>query len=464
MENKTFTEKSQNIQNTAMSYSDRLHNVIPAGAHTYSRGDDQYPSNAPQILDRGKGAYVWDPDGKKYLDYGMGLRSVTVGYDHDEISEGAIAAIRKGNNLPRPVLLELEAAELMVSLFPWAEMVKFAKNGSTVTTAAVKLSRAYTGRTLVAVCAEQPFFSYDDWFIGSTAVGRGIPEETKKQTVKFNYNNIASVEKLFAEHPGQIACLILEPATFLSPVAGEGPAIPDKLKYTDHSLNFLHQVKKLCKKNGTVFIIDEMITGFRWDLHGAQALYDIEPDLATFGKGMANGFPLAALIGKREIMDLGGIRKAGAERVFLISTTHGSEMSSFGAFIKTVEVYKKLDVTGHHWSYGKKLMNGLNEIAKRHGVEKYFSSAGFACSPYYFTRDKSGEVSLEMRTLFSQEMVRNGVLFAWISLSYAHGDAELSLTLDAADKAMKVYKAALEEGVGKYLEGPAIKPVFRKYN
>jgi glutamate-1-semialdehyde 2,1-aminomutase len=163
-------------------------------------------------------------------------------------------------------------------------------------------------------------------------------------------------------------------------------------------------------------------------------------------------------------MDLGGIRKQGAERVFLISTTHGSEMSSFGAFIKTIEVYKKLDVTGHHWSYGKKLMTGLNDIAKNYGVEKYFSSAGFACSPYYFTRDKSGEISLPMRTLFSQEMIRNGVMFAWISLAYEHGETELDMTLAAADKAMKVYRAALEEGVEKYLQGPAVKPVFRKYN
>ncbi len=447
-----------------MNYSERLHNVIPGGAHTYSRGDDQFPSNAPQILARGKGAYVWDPDGNKFLDYGMGLRSVTVGYDYDEISEAGIAEIRKGNNLPRACLTELEAAELMVSLFPWAQMVKFAKNGSVVTTAAIKLSRAYTGRKLVAVCSDHPFFTYDDWFIGTTPVEKGIPQETKSLSLKFRYNDIASVEKLFNEHPGEIACVILEPATFISPCKGDGKIIPERKNCASNDLNFLHQVKALCKKNGAIFILDEMITGFRWDLHGAMSIYDIEPDLATFGKGMANGFALAALVGRREIMDLGGILKEGQERVFLISTTHGSEMSAFGAFIKTVEVYKRLDVVSHLWDYGNKLTTGLNDIAKNLGIEKHFSVEGFGCSPNYFTRDKDGAISLPLRTLFSQEMIKQGVMIAWIALCYSHGQTELDLTLSAAEKALKVYKAALNDGLDKYLVGPAVKPVFRKFN
>ena len=447
-----------------MNYSDRLHNVIPGGAHTYSRGDDQYPVNAPQILSHGKGAYVWDADGNKFLDYGMGLRSVTVGYAYDEIVEAGIAELRKGNNLTRASLTELNAAELMVSLFPWAEMVKFAKNGSTVTTAAVKLSRAYTGKKYVAMPAEHPFFTYDDWFIGTTPMDKGIPSEEKLHSLRFNYNDIASLEKLFAEHPGEIACVILEPATFISPCEGDSKIISEKKNCAGNSINFLHKVKALCKRNGAVFILDEMITGFRWDLHGAMSVYDIEPDLATFGKGMANGFALSALIGKKEIMNLGGIKNIGAERVFLISTTHGSEMSGFGAFIKTIDVYKKLDVTSHLWNYGRKLIVGLNDLAKKHGIENYFSVEGFACSPYYFTKDKEGKMSLEFRTLFSQEMIKGGVLIPWVALSYSHGEKELELTLTAADKALSVYKKALEEGIEKYLVGPAIKPVFRKIN
>lgn len=448
-----------------MNYSDRLHNVIPGGAHTYSRGDDQYPSNAPQILSHGKGAYVFDPDGKKFLDYGMGLRAVTLGYDNEEVSDAAIAEIRKGNNLTRASLTELEAAELMIGLFPWAQQVKFAKNGSIVTTAAVKLARAYTGRKYVAMCAEHPFFTYDDWFIGTTPMDKGIPEENKKLSLKFHYNNIASLEKLFAEHPGEIACVILEPATFLSPCAGDGKIISSPRACTDKSMSFLHQVQELCRKNGAVFVLDEMITGFRWDLHGAMKVYGIEPDLATFGKGMANGFALAALIGKKEIMDLGGIRREGEERVFLISTTHGSEMSAFGAFIKTIEIYRREKVTDHLWSYGDKLISGFNKIAASLGIEKQFSAEGFACSPYYFTRDAEGNVSMPFRTLFAQEMIRNGVLMPWVALSFSHRETELAHTLEAAEKALTVYRNALNEGLEKYLESKQIiKPVFRKYN
>jgi glutamate-1-semialdehyde 2,1-aminomutase len=446
-----------------MNYSDRLHQAIPGGAHTYSRGDDQYPSNAPQILDRGKGAYVWDADGNKYLDYGMGLRAVTVGYDYDRISEAAIAEIRKGNNLTRASVTELKAAELMLELFPWADQVKFAKNGSTVTTAAVKLARAYNGRKYIAMCAEQPFFTYDDWFIGTTTMDKGIPEENKTLSLKFHYNNMESLRQLFANYPGQISCVILEPATFVSPCKGQGPQILDK-QGCDPGINFLHEVKALCKKEGAVFILDEMITGFRWDLHGAMKVYDIEPDMATFGKGMANGFALAALIGKKEIMELGGIRNEGAERVFLISTTHGSEMSAFGAFIETIKVYREEKVDHHLWNYGKKLISGMNDIARTLGIEKHFSAEGFACSPYYFTRDQEGNVSLDFRTLFAQEMIKGGVLIPWVALSFSHRDEELKLTLDAVERSLKIYKQALADGYEKHLKGKPIKPVFRKFN
>lgn len=451
-----------------MNYQQKLHQLIPGGAHTYSRGDDQYPINAPAILSHGKGAYVWDAEENQFLDYGMGLRSVTLGYDFEEVSDAAIAEIRKGNNLTRATLTELRAAEAMLSLFPWAEMVKFAKNGSTVTTAAIKLSRAYTGRKRVALCAQHPFFTYDDWFIGTTPMDKGVPEDNKPLSLTFAYNDIASLQRLFDQYPQEIACVILEPATFVSPCSDtcginllEKPSCQSCAHVTN---NFLHQVKALCQKHGAVFILDEMITGFRWDLHGAHALYHIEPDLATFGKGMANGFAQAALIGKREIMDLGGIQKEGTERVFLISTTHGSEMSGFGALIKTIELYQKLPVTDHLWSYGKKLIQGMNQIASGLGIQDYFNAGGFACSPYYFTKDQNKEISLPFRTLFSQEMIRKGVLMPWIALSYAHQETELSRTLDATESALKVYQKALQEGVDKYLVGPSIKPVFRKFN
>jgi glutamate-1-semialdehyde 2,1-aminomutase len=188
-----------------MSYQSRLLRAIPGGAHTYSRGYDQYPANAPEILERGKGAYVFDANGKRYLDYGMALRAVNVGYAEEEIDEAAIRQIRNGNNLTRASVIELEAAELLVSLIDSVEMVKFTKNGSTSVSAAVKLARAYTGREIVARCVEHPFFSYDDWFIGSTPITRGIPRETIANTKLFHYNDIASLEALVEQHPQQIA-------------------------------------------------------------------------------------------------------------------------------------------------------------------------------------------------------------------------------------------------------------------
>ncbi len=450
-----------------MNWSDRLHKVIPGGAHTYSRGDDQYPANAPRILSHGKGAYVWDAEGRKFLDYGMGLRAVTLGYAHEEVNAAAIAEIQKGNNLTRASLTELEAAERMIGLFPWADMVKFAKNGSIVTTAAVKLARAFTGRTHVAVPVEQPFFTYDDWFIGTTPMDKGIPAEHKALSLTFHYNDPASLEALFAAHPGRIACVMLEPATSMSPCGAECPGMREPgscAACADRTRNFLHRVKALCHREGALLVLDEMITGFRWDLRGAMNVFGIEPDLATFGKGMANGFALAALIGRREIMDLGGIREPGAERVFLISTTHGSEMSAFGAFNRTVAIYERDTVTAQLWEFGRRLIDGLNQVAKEAGVHDHFRAHGFACSPYYTTKDAAGAVSLPFRTLWSQEMVRGGVLMPWVALSLAHGDTELDLTLSAARQAAKVYAAALEDGIERHLVGPSVKPVFRKTN
>lgn len=450
-----------------INYSERLNKLIPGGTHTYSRGDDQYPANAPQILDRGKGAYVWDAAGNRFLDYGMGLRSVTVGYDYDYISEGAIEQIRKGNNLTRSTLIELEAAETMINLFPHFDMVKFAKNGSIVTTAAIKLSRAFTGKKYVAFCSEHPFFTYDDWFIGTTPMSKGVPEENKALSLKFHYNNIQSLQALFDKYPNQIACIILEPATVISPEKSkESVQVLSKPEQgnQDKTNNFLHQVQELCRKNNAVFILDEMITGFRWDIGGAQKTYDIEPDLATFGKGMANGFALAALAGKKEIMELGGIKKKGEERVFLISTTHGSEMSGFGAFVKTVNTYKSKGVTDHLWSYGEKLMNGVNSIARNLKIADYFYMHGYTCSPYYTTKDINGNISLPHRTLFSQELIKNGVLMPWVALSYSHTQEELNITLHAVEKALAIYAQALEDGTEKYLKGEAIKPVFRQFN
>jgi glutamate-1-semialdehyde 2,1-aminomutase len=429
-----------------MDYSQRLHAVIPGGAHTYSRGDDQYPANAPQILARGQGAYVYTPEDEEYLDYGMGLRSVTLGYAEKNVAEAAMRQILAGNNLTRASLVELEAAELFTEIIPSAERVKFAKHGSTVTTAAVKVARAATGRKYVARCLDHPFFSFDDWFIGDTPLIYGIPPEYRALTLHFSYNDTASLEALFDAHPGEIACVILEPATVEHPRKG-----------------FLESVRALCTANDTLLIFDEMITGFRWHLQGAQTYYGVEPDLCTFGKAAANGFSVAALAGKREFMELGGITQEGKEKLFLVSTTHGAEMCGMGAFIETVRQYRERDVVSHLWRYGEKLIAGAKDLAKSHGIDAYFAFSGVPCSPVYTTLDKEGKACLGMRTLFSQEMVRHRVLMPWVALSFAHGDAELDRTLSAVNKALAVYAKALDSGFERFLAGPVMKPVFRKY-
>lgn len=438
------------------SFSERLNAVIPGGAHTYSRGDDQFPSNAPQILEGGKGCEVWSPDGRRFLDYGMGLRAVSIGYAEPEINAAAMRGMELGNCLTRPSMIELEAAERLVALVPSVDMVKFTKNGSTATSAAVKLARAYTGRDLVARCAQHPFFSFDDWFIGSTPITRGIPAETIEQTKTFAYNDIASLERLIGEHPDRFACVILEPA------ATEEPAVVTGAD--GRQVNYLQQVEQLCRKHGIVFILDETITGFRWDMKGAQHTYGVTPDISTFGKAMANGFSVAAIGGRREIMELGAINRLGQERLFLLSTTHGAEMSGLQAFLATMDFMEMNQVIPHLWQFGGKLVDAINTEAARQGIAKHFYAAGPAANAYYATVTDTGAPWFALRTLFSQEMIRQGVLMPWLAVSYRHGEAELERTKAALAHALGVCARAVNEGVEKYLQGPEIKPVFRKFN
>lgn len=431
------------------------HKYIPGGAHTYSRGDDQFPSNAPAVLSRGKGCYVWDAEGNKFLDYGMGLRSVGIGYDEERISNAAIKQIRNGNNLTRATEIEILAAEKICNFIPALEMVKFAKHGSAVTSAAVKLSRAITGKKMVVRCLQHPFFSYDDWFIGNTQMSSGIPDEIQSLTVNFNYNDSDSLKMLFEKYKGQIACVIMEPSTNEDP--GKSKLFPDSNK------NFLHDVQNLCEENHALFILDEMITGFRWSKQGAAALYNIKPDLITFGKAMANGFSVAALGGKKVYMERGGIHHTH-ERIFLTSTTHGAEMCGMGALVETINMYQEQDISQHMWSFGRKLIQGTNDIAKELSISEYFSMSGLPCSPIYTTLNNKKEVSMELRTLFNQEMIKKGIICTYFAISYSHKDAELSRTLEAIKEALKIYKMALTDGFEKYLVGHSIKPVFRKFN
>jgi glutamate-1-semialdehyde 2,1-aminomutase len=424
----------------------KSHALIPGGAHTYSKGDDQFPEQAPAFISHGKGCHVWDVDGNEFIEYGMGLRSVTLGHAYESVVNAAHKQMMLGCNFTRPAKIELDFAEQLLSILPNAEMVKFAKNGSDVTTAAVKLARAYTGRDLVAICADHPFFSVDDWFIGRTQMNAGIPQAIRDLTVSFRYNDMASIKDLFAAHPNKIACVILEAATAEEPKD-----------------NFLIGLRQFCDEQGALLILDETITGFRWHLSGAQAVYGVVPHLATFGKGMANGFALAALAGPREIMERGGLRHS-QERVFLLSTTHGAETHALAAAAETLNVYRQFNVIDRMYQQGERLRNGINQLVSRHGLMKKFELLGRPCNLIYATRDANGERSQIFRTLFLQEMIRHGIIAPSFVVSFSHSDKDIDRTIDACDQALAIYAKALADGVDKYLSGRPVRPVDRKFN
>ncbi len=442
---------------------ERLHKVIPGGAHTYSRGDDQFSNNTPALFERGEGCHLWTRNGDRFLDFGMGLRSVNIGYANREINDAFYHEAMKGNNLTRASYTELMAAERLVELVDAAEMVKFAKHGSTVTTAAVKLARAYTGRKRVLIPSEQPFFSFDDWFIGTTPLTKGTLEESAQFTNKFNFGDISSMEVLFQSYPGEIAAVLLEPATHISPCQCENN-FGNCMTCPSSKIHFLHQVKELCHKNGALFILDEMITGFRWNVKGAQHFYGIEPDLCTFGKAMANGFAVAALAGKREFMRLGDINEIGMERVFLTSTTHGAEMGALGAFLKTLEIIERDNVISHIWQIGGALKKGMVDLANKMGLQSHFEMTGYDCSPLFMWKDGEGHVSMELRTLFLQEMANRKIIMSYISPSYAHTMEDIDFTLEKVTEVFSIMSTVIDSGFESKINGPVVKPVFRKYN
>ena len=424
----------------------KAHQIIPGGAHTYSKGDDQFPECAPPFIARGKGCHAWDLDGNEFIEYGMGLRSVTLGHAFEPVVEAAHKQMQLGANFTRPASIEVEAAEKFLSVINGADMVKFAKNGSDVTTAAVKLARAYTGRDMIAICGDHPFFSTDDWFIGATEMNAGIPSVITDLTLKFHYNDLASLIELFDRYPARIACVVMEAEASMRPQPG-----------------YLQQVKDLCEKNGTVLVFDEMITGFRWHLGGAQKFHGVVPHLSTFGKGLGNGFAISALAGKREIMRLGGLDH-DQPRVFLLSTTHGAETHALAAAIATLRIYQEQDVVSFLWRQGEHLKKLVQQSITENRLEGFFEVIGRPCNLVFATLDQNQHRSQPFRTLFMQELVRRGVIAPSFVVSYSHSDAVIQRTAEVVYEALMIYRKALDEGVEKYLQGRPVKPVDRRFN
>ncbi len=423
----------------------RYRTMVPGAAHTYAKGDDQYPADMAPFIVRGAGAHVWDVDGNEYIEYGSGLRSVTLGHGHPRIVAAATEAMSNGTNFVRPSLLEVDVAETFLRVFDRLDMVKFAKNGSDATTAAVRLARAATGRDLVAICRDQPFFSTDDWFIGSTPMPAGIPQPTRDLTLSFSYNDLDSLASVLSNHTGEVACVILEAATASEPQSG-----------------FLDGVRRLCDESGAVLILDEMITGFRWHLQGAQHVYDLRPDLATFGKALGNGFAVSALAGRGDLMRLGGLDHS-EERVFLLSTTHGAETHALAVAREVIAIYEEEDVAATLHRRGRRLADGIEAEAAARGLQEHFLLAGRECNLVYATLDEEGQRSQLFRTLFLQETVRRGLLAPSFVVSAALTDEDIDRTVSTVGDALDVYLKALESGIDDFLSGDSVKPVFRPY-
>ena len=435
----------------------RLSDIVPAGCHTYSKGDECFPANAPEYLVRGDGCRVIDSKGKKYIDWGMGLRSVMLGHSFECVNHAVIEAVMEGTNFCRPTLYEQQLAELLVKIIPCAEMVKFGKSGSDVTSAAVKLARAYTDKDLVYVAKENPFISQHDWFIGTTATNGGIPrDETVRQ---YSYSNLLEkqfdlwdendtkvTEIEFRAMQGNLAAIVLDPAT---------------VEITKEKLEHIWDI---CTKYGAVFILDEMISGFRYNLGGVQSLYGVTPDLSTFGKAIANGFSTSALCGKREIMQLGD-REFG--NVFLLSGTYNAETPALAAAISNIEFMMDNAVVGHTNQIGRFLVRGIRDKIKVYGLEDYMSIKCHGAEGTKYIEGANPSMSfrnMETKTIFDQHMIECGILMPYIAPSYSHTLQDVERTILAADYAMKMLlKANHGNNIHSYImEDWVEKPVFRK--
>lgn len=434
--------------NVDAEFRRRAHALIPGGSHTYSKGDDQFPACAPAAFTHGRGGHVWDLRGREFVDWGMGINNVLIGHAEEDIDREVIGAIRGGQNLSRPTPRELEAAEAVLALFPGFEMIKFAKDGSDVNSAAVRLARAVTDRDMVAFDGSAPFLAIDDWFIGNTPMNAGAAAPTVDLTLPFRYNDSKSVEALFAEHGGRLAAVILEPCRDVRPAPG-----------------FLETIRDLCDRHGTLLVFDEVVTAFRYGLHGAHALFAVVPDLMSLGKGLANGYAVSALVGSRKYMERGGLSH-DAERCFLLSTTNGAEQAGLAAVCATVRFYQENDVIGRLAETGRAVTEGLRTAAERHGViERLFPASDFDCRPVFKCLDAAGRPSQAYRTLFIQELLKAGVFMPWVCPCFRHTEADIRLTIDAFDDACATYRRALDSGsVEGLLEGPPAMPVLRRYN
>ncbi len=393
--------------------------TIPLGSQTFSKSKTHYPFGiSPYFIQKAKGSKVWDVDGNEYVDFVNSLNAITLGYSDPDVDKAVTAQLKEGVIFSLPHPLEFEVAELIQSTVPCAEMVRFGKNGSDATAGAIRVARAHTGRDRVAVCG---YHGWQDWYIGSTARNKGVPKAVRELTHSFTYNNIDTLKKVFQEYPDQFAAVIMEPA---------GPVLPDP--------GFLESVKELAHKNGALFIFDETITGFRFAPGGAQEYFKVTPDLATLGKGLANGYPVSAVVGKAEYM-------RQMEEVFF-SFTFGGELLSLAAAKASIQKLKSQPVTQTLQKNGQKVMDGVNHLIQKHGIGNFLHLSGHPSWSFLNFKDCGGYNLYQIKTLFSQELWARGVLvISTHNMSFAHDSADIEKLLSAYDEIFPLIKRAIEE-------------------
>ncbi len=436
---------------TAFSRSDAhrrdVHDVIVGGAHTYSKGDDQFPRLAPAAIVRGKGGRVWDLDGNEYVDCTLGLGSVSLGHAYEPVLAAVRATLEQGANFQRPSPLELDLGRAFLALCPGMDRIKFAKNGSNVTTAAVKLARAYTGRPRIAMAASHPFFSFDDWFIGTTQIRAGIPDPIRELSLCYDTRDPETLEQLFRKYPNEIACVITEPEE-MTPIDPE----------------LMRQAQRIARRHGAVFILDEMLSGFRAGFPGSYTENGLEPDLTTWGKAIGNGFSFCALAGRADIMELGGIRQLKDPRVFLLSSTHGGEAHVLAAALAVIREYREKDVIGKLRGRVSSVAVGVREAIRETGLDGFIEPHVASWRIVFGFRDRNGDASAPLRTLMLQEMIGRGVLYQGVFLPcFTHTDDDIAHVLKAFRASCRVYRQALDGDVDNLLVGEPTRPVFRKY-
>lgn len=419
----------------SIRHLERAEESIPLGSQTFSKSRTQFPVGvSPLYIEHAKGSYVWDLDGNKYIDLVNSLASITIGYGDKKIEKEVIRQLKKGVSFSLPGKLEAEVAELIIKLVPSAELVRFGKNGTDATTAAIRLARAYTSREEVIVCG---YHGWQDWYIGSTTRNKGVPASTISLTHKFKYNDISSLEDIFANRKNKIAAVIMEPMNSHWPIN-----------------NFLEDVRDITSKNGSLLIFDETITGFRFSEGGAQELFNVAPDLTTLGKGIANGFPLSAITGKREIMK-------EMEEIFF-SGTFGGELLSLSAAKVVLTMHSDKKVVSPLRENGQYLLNAINRIITECNLDHVLSLSGHPSWVFLNWKSTENYSDQQIKTFFMQEMLGSGILITNThNLSLAIGEKQLKKIVEVYRKVLRRIEIEIMNGtLGQNLRVPPLVPLF----